>query len=96
MSAEATMTILNILTAVINDAHEKVIRRTQEETLHAIRAGDALRTAEAAFPKDLFQKWVDAFCRCTPAEAETYMTLAKGAAVLPIFNTLTAPVQLPA
>jgi hypothetical protein len=96
MPSEALLIILNIVTAVINEAHEKTTRRTHEETLHALRAGDALLTAEAVLPESSFHKWIDAFCRCTLKEAEVYMSLAKGAATMPIFNTLTKPVKLPA
>lgn len=87
-----TISVLSVLAAVINEAHEKTTRRTLEETSHAIRAGDALLAAKVIAPRDTFDAWINAFCHCKHDEADNYMSLARDAgAFLPLFTTVTKP-----
>ncbi|MGQ2916972.1 hypothetical protein [Rhizobium oryzihabitans] len=87
-----TISVLSVLAAVTNDAHEKTNRRSSEETLHAIRAGDALLAVSAILPDSKFDAWVKAFCHFNHRQADSYMSIAKSAGgFLPLLSSVTTP-----
>lgn len=87
-----TISILSVLAAVTNEAHEKTTRRSSEETLHAIRAGDALLAVSAMLPDSKFDAWIEAFCPLSQRQVDSYMSIAKSAGgLLPLLTSVTKP-----
>ncbi|MGV1822192.1 hypothetical protein ACQZ63_23700 [Agrobacterium sp. CG160-95] len=87
-----TISVLSVLAAVTNDAHEKTTRRSSEGTLHAIRAGDALLAVSTMVPDSKFDAWVEAFCHFGHHQADSYMSIAKsGGGFLPLLTSVTKP-----